>query len=91
MNKTLKVINEWDPMKFLSHAPEDEYEEEVKLINELLTQTNDVNEFAIGIQSIFTRMFEEDYKKSYEDCLYAFQGSFFGGGYPMSNERIPHS
>lgn len=69
MDQTLKVINEWDPMNFLAHAPDDEYEEEVKLINELLVQTNDVNEVAIGIKSIFTIMFEEDFKKSHEDCL----------------------
>lgn len=69
MNKILQVINKWDPMNFLSHAPSDEYEEEVKLINELLTQTSNVNEVAVGIKSIFTRMFEEDFKKSYEDCL----------------------
>jgi hypothetical protein len=69
MDKTLQVINEWDPMNFLSHAPDDEYEEEVKLINELLEQTNDAHEAAIGIKAIFTMMFEEDFKKSYEDCL----------------------
>lgn len=69
MNKTLQVINKWDPMNFLSHAPDNEYEEEVKLINELLKQTNDESEVALGIKSIFTKMFEEDFKKSYEDCL----------------------
>lgn len=69
MNKTLQVINKWDPMNFLSHAPDNEYEEEVKLINALLKQTNDESEIALGINSIFTKMFEEDFKKSYEDCL----------------------
>lgn len=69
MNKTLQIINEWDPMNFLSHAPDDEYEEEAKLVDELLEQTNDVHELANGLKIIFTRMFGDDFKKAYEECL----------------------
>lgn len=69
MNKTKRVINEWDPMNLLSHAPEDEYEEEVFLINEVLAHTNDVIQLANEINSIFIKMFGDDFKRSYDDCL----------------------
>ncbi len=70
MNKTLKIINDWDPMRFLAHdAPDDEYEEEARLIDIILSQTSSVNELAIGIQNICTKMFGEDFKSSFEEIV----------------------
>jgi uncharacterized protein YegL len=71
MNKTLKIINDWDPMRFLARdAPDDEYEEEARLIDIILSQTSSVKELAIGIQNnICNKMFGEDFKSSFEECV----------------------
>lgn len=69
MTKTKRIINEWDPMNLLSHAPDDEYEEEIILINDVLAKTNDLNQVAIEIKAIFIKMFGDDFKRSYNDCL----------------------
>lgn len=65
-----KVINVWDPIDLLSHAPKDEYEVEITLITDLLRQTNDVGQVAKGIQKIFLDRFGGDvFKKNYQECL----------------------
>lgn len=69
MSKTKRIINEWDPLNLLSHAPDDEYEEEIILINDFLAKTNDVNQVAIEIKAIFIKMFGDDFKRSYNDCI----------------------
>jgi hypothetical protein len=69
MTKTKRIINEWDPMNLLSHAPDDEYEEEIILINDVLAKTNDLHQVAIEIKAIFIKMFGDDFKRSYNDCI----------------------
>lgn len=69
MSKTKRIINDWDPMNLLSHAPDDEYEDEITLINDFLAHTSGVNQLAYEIRFIFIRMFGNDFKKSYDDCL----------------------
>jgi hypothetical protein len=70
MNKTLKIISDWDPLRFLAHdAPDDEYKEEARLIDIILSQTSSANELAIGIKNICAKMFGEDFKASFEECL----------------------
>lgn len=69
MSKTKRIINEWDPMNLLSHAPDDEYDDEIILIDDFLDHTSDVNELAFEIKFIFIKMFGDDFKKSYDDCL----------------------
>lgn len=68
MSDILEIINEWDPMNFLTHAPDDEYEEEAKLVNELLNATCNSDELADGIYGVFRRMFGNDFRKTREDC-----------------------
>ncbi|MBA9027633.1 DUF1871 family protein [Peribacillus huizhouensis] len=69
MSKTKRIINKWDPMKLLLHAPDDEYEEEILLINDVLALTSDVNQVANEIKAAFIKMFGYDFKRSYNDCL----------------------
>ncbi|WP_028390792.1 DUF1871 family protein [Bacillus cihuensis] len=69
MSKTKRIINKWDPMNLLLHAPDDEYEEEILLINDVLALTSDVNQVANEIKAIFIKMFGDDFKRSYNDCL----------------------
>lgn len=69
MTKTKQIINQWDPMNLLSHAPDDEYEEEIILINDFLAQTKDVDQVANEINTIFIKMFGADFKNGYNDCL----------------------
>ncbi|MFZ5596787.1 MAG: DUF1871 family protein [Bacillota bacterium] len=72
MKKALitKIINEWDPVDLLSHAPSDEYEVEIKYVANLLKETSNASELAKGILEIFCRRFGEDvFTKDYEECL----------------------
>lgn len=64
------ILNEWDAIDLMSHAPDDEYNLEVKKIRTLLQKTSDVKELAKGIQEIFLDTCGSDvFKKTYEDCL----------------------
>ena len=69
MDRITKVINDWDPQNLLSHAPEDEYSEEIELIKGFLKQSNDAHQVASKIKSVFSSMFGSSFKESYEDCL----------------------
>lgn len=65
-----KVINLWDPIDLLLHAPKDEYEVEIILIMGLMEKISDVDEFARGIQKIFLDEFGDDvFKRDYQECL----------------------
>jgi hypothetical protein len=70
MDKLTKIINEWDPTHLLSHAPDDEYNLEIQMIEEVLKKTNNENELAKKIHDIFLdtcgKVF---FEQSFEDCL----------------------
>lgn len=70
MDKLTRIINSWDPIDVMSHAPDDEYNLEVEMIANLLKKTTDVNELAKGISDIFLdtcgKVF---FKKSLKECL----------------------
>lgn len=65
-----RIINDWDPVDLLSHAPEDEYHSEIDEIRNLLYTTDHPLELAEGISKIFVESFgNEVFKKSKDDCL----------------------
>lgn len=68
MRKTLDIITKWDPMNFMSHAPDDEYSDEAEKIDELLERTTDIDELARGIELVFKSMFGSDFNKSIDEC-----------------------
>ena len=49
------IINEWDPVDLLFHAPDDEYLYEVEEIKCLLKSTKSHSELTQGIQNIFVK------------------------------------
>ena len=72
MNKEYitEVINSWDPIDLLSHAPKDEYEVEIALIMGVMGAAPDIDQVARGIQKIFLDRFGDDvFKKDYQECI----------------------
>ncbi|WP_412679549.1 DUF1871 family protein [Brevibacillus choshinensis] len=65
----LRIITEWDPQNLMNHAPDDEYEHEVQLIEQALPGISDVNNLAECIRSVFVSQFDDDFKKSKDECL----------------------
>lgn len=57
--KIEKVINEWNPIGLLPHAPEDEYSSEIKRIMKVLEQQPDISEQELdkAINTIFNTAF----------------------------------
>ena len=69
MDKLTQIINEWDPTNLMAHAPDDEYDLEIEKIKKVLELTNDENEIAKSIMSIFIETCgEEFFKKTIEEC-----------------------
>ena len=70
MHKLTEIINAWDPTNLMLHAPDDEYNLEIKMIGELLKTTSSEEELAEGIQSIFLETCgDEFFKKNFEECI----------------------
>jgi len=70
MNVVKMVIDEWDPINLLSHAPNDEYYLEIKEIEKLLRTTNNYTDLAEGIYEIFINFFgESSFKKDKSECI----------------------
>ena len=64
-----KIIDEWDPIDLLSHAPDDEYHSEIEAVRYLLHMTDDSAELADGIFNVFVESFGKDvFNKSKEEC-----------------------
>ncbi|AIF51661.1 DUF1871 family protein [Pelosinus sp. UFO1] len=53
MDELTEIINAWDPTNLMLHAPDDEYNLEIKMIEELLKTTSSEEELAKGIPNIF--------------------------------------
>lgn len=70
MNRTVKrIIDEWDPIDLLIHAPKNEYDTESDLISQIIQIRSDINFIAIMIHAVFTYSFGEDtFRKSIGDC-----------------------
>ena len=69
MNFVKGVIDDWDPIDLLFHAPDDEYHSEVEEIQHLLSVTDDCAELAEGIFKVFVESFgKETFNKSKEEC-----------------------
>ena len=80
MDLVKKIINEWDPIELLCHAPDEEYDLEVEEIAQLLKQTEDSSELARGIHTIFTRSFGPNiFNKSIGECRYIADALLRGG------------
>lgn len=70
MNDIKKIINDWDPIDLLSHAPDDEYHSEIKEIEKLLETTKSYTDLAEGIYNIFITFFGNNtFKKSKFECI----------------------
>ena len=64
-----EVIDNWDPIGLLTHAPRDEYYSEIKEIEQLLKSTNDYIELATGIYDVFIKSFTADvFNKDKFEC-----------------------
>ena len=69
MNSVKTIIDEWDPIDLLAYAPEDEYDFEIKEIEQILALQVDVDQLAVEIFRVFTEEFgTEEFKKSLEEC-----------------------
>jgi hypothetical protein len=63
-----EIIDRWDPIGLLTHAPDDEYHSEISEITELLNEATEVRVVADGIYSVFLRAFGEVFSKTREEC-----------------------
>ncbi|EYE87193.1 hypothetical protein Q428_14670 [Fervidicella metallireducens AeB] len=64
-----KIIDKWDPIDLLSHAPDDEYHSEISEIGELLkTSSNDLELIADGIYTVFSKSFRGEFSKTKDEC-----------------------
>ena len=69
MNYVKKIIDDWDPIGLLSHAPNDEYQFEIEEIQQLLKKVDDSVELSEGIFCIFNKSFGKDvFLKNREEC-----------------------
>ena len=57
MNSVKTIIDEWDPIDLLAYAPEDEYDFEIKEIEQILALQVDVDQLAVEIFRVFTEAF----------------------------------
>ena len=55
-----RIINEWDPIDLLHHAPDDEYHIAIDIIRELIKLTSNEHELSRAIYSIFVAFYNED-------------------------------
>ena len=63
------VIDDWDPIGLLSHAPSDEYHSEIKEIENCISSIAGQVELATEIYNIFIRSFGCDiFQKTLDEC-----------------------
>lgn len=66
----VSIINSWDPIGLMTHAPDDEYNPEVDEILGLVVTAQDDDSLAQGIFQVFVRQFGDDtFHGSMEDCV----------------------
>lgn len=65
-----KIINEWDPIGLMGHAPDDEYEIEITQIANMIYAADTVEIFADIIRNVFIQSFGDDiFIKTKEECI----------------------
>ncbi|WP_435921119.1 DUF1871 family protein [Paenibacillus sp. DYY-L-2] len=64
-----QIITDWDPQCLMSHAPDDEYDFESKLIEDCLLSIDGIDGLTRVIQQVFIEQFGEDFIKTTEECL----------------------
>ena len=65
-----KIIDDWDPVNLLSHAPQNEYHTEIDEVEKLLKGTKNCDEIAQGIYEIFLRAFGDNtFQCTIVDCM----------------------
>lgn len=70
MSSVKKIIDDWDPIDVLFHAPDDEYHFEIEEIEKLLDMTKDYNEVAKGIYDIFLKSYGNvSFQKTEIECI----------------------
>ena len=67
--KVEDVINEWDPIRLLSHAPKDEYHTEIDAVIKALRECADADRLAYEIKSIFIKSFGSTFVRTQRECL----------------------
>lgn len=69
MENIKKIIDDWDPIGLLSHAPNDEYNSEIDEIYRLLCTSNTLDELAEGVYNTFSTSFgKANFNKSMDEC-----------------------
>ena len=69
MDFVKSVIDAWDPVGLLFHAPSDEYRLEIEEIQNLLCIVEDVDDLAEAILKVFVESFSKEiFVKSKEEC-----------------------
>ena len=69
MNYLKEIIDRWDPMDLLNHAPNDEYHSEIEEIEGLINSSKDISELAEGIYKVFAKSFgENNFCMSRSEC-----------------------
>lgn len=70
MNIVKEIIDKWDPIDLLPFAPSDEYEAEIKKIEQFVENGCDINTLSERIYQVFLVAFGEDvFKKNKEECM----------------------
>lgn len=70
MDFVKSIIDNWDPIDLLSHAPNDEYHSEIEEIKNLLCSTDSVITLSEGIYKVFLNAFGRDiFKQSKAECI----------------------
>ena len=68
-NKVKTVIDNWDPIELLTHAPKDEYALKCKKIYNLITSNTSVEFIARTIFTVFAQSFgKELFNKTLKEC-----------------------
>ena len=81
MDFVKRIIDEWDPIDLLSHAPDDEYHSEIEAVQKLTRVTKDSDELAEGIFEVFLESFgREVFNKSKDECKRIAQSLLSRGG-----------
>jgi Domain of unknown function (DUF1871) len=68
-----RVIDEWDPVDLLSHAPPDEYDPEIREITRRMTPSQTPEELAESIERVFVEFFGEAHERTIEEFLVVAQ------------------
>ena len=67
-----QIINDWDPIGLIAFSPQDEYLNEIKMIEKILTtcDKNDTNFLANEIFKIFTNSFGSNvFTSQLDECI----------------------